>query len=232
MKPIRIISLCLVIFLLFMTVSCDESPNTIPATSNGITTTQKDTTPKKTTTTTTKQSVVIVHPKGSGNVRRDCFHYTAAERSAETGWVNLNHLLAIDDTQKALFDGDSSTTYSDWENLLNSVAFAEDVQLWAVEITFANASYNYYSSFLVGYITVELGNDYNPNFSKKPTVTYWGREEVNGKLMIQLPQRLYWEAKEAEGPKILKSGDVIMDVSGMNDDNPIVDIQFYGTVVE
>lgn len=228
MKLNRIISLGLSILLLFMTVSCDQSP----ATSDGITTTPKVTAIGKTTTTTTKKPVVIVHPIGWGNARSDHFHYTAAQRIAQTGWVNLNHLLAIDDDQKTLFDGDLSTTYSDWENLLNSVVFAEDVQLWAVEITFENTTYNYYSSFMVGYISVQLGNDHSPNAIPEPTVTYWGKEEVDGKLTVQLPQKQYWEARESYGIEILKLGDVIMDVSGLNPANPIVDIQFYGIVVD
>lgn len=231
MKLNRIISLGLAILLLFMTVSCDQALSTTPTTSNGITTTPKVTTPK--TTTTKKPSTVISHPIGWGDSRWEHFHYTAAQRIAQTGWVNLNHLLDVNDHQKALFDGDPSTVYADWGKLLNvyeePVAFTKDVQLWAVEITFENTTYYYYGSFLVGYISVRLGNDYSTD---KATVTYWGKEEVDGKLMIQLPEKLYWEARELYGTKILKAGDVIMDVSGLNHANPIVDIQFYGIVVD
>jgi hypothetical protein len=233
MKLNRIISLELAILLLFLTVSCDQAPTATPATSDDITTTPKVTTTQKTTTTTTQQNQIDGFPIGWGSVRGDYFHCTAAERISQTGWMNLNHLLAIDNDQKALFDGDPSTVYANWDKLLNAyaepVAFSKDVQLWAVEITFENTTYYYYSSFLAGYISVRLGNDYSTD---KATVAYWGKEEVDGKLMIQLPEKLYWEVDELYGTRILKSGEVIMDVSGLNLSNPIVDIQFYGIVVE
>ncbi len=236
MKINRIISLGLAILLLFLTVSCDQAPTATPATSDDITTTPKVTTTQKTTTTTTQQNQIDGFPIGWGSVREDLFHCTATERIAQTGWVNLNHLLAINDEQRALFDGDPSTVYANWDNMMDQdqdyyeiLAFTKDVQLWAVEITFENTTYRYYSSFLVGYISVELGNNYSTN---KATVTYWGKEDVDGELMIQLPEKLYWEALEPDGTKIRKAGQPLMYVSGLNPSNPIVDIQFYGIVVE
>ena len=82
---------------------------------------------------------------------------------------------------------------------------------------------------MAGYISVRLGNDYSTN---QATVTYWGKEEVDGKVTIQLPQKLYWEASEDKGTNLLKAGEVIMEVSRLNPSNSIVDIQFYGIVVE
>ena len=234
MKLNRIISIGLAILLLFMTVSCAESPATASITSVEMTTTPTVTTTQKTTTTTTPET--FVHPVGWGAVREDLFHCTAAQRIAQTCWVNLNHLLAINNEQRALFDGDPSTVYANWDSMMDEdqddyerLAFSKDVQLWAVEITFENTTYEYYSTFNAGMISVELGNNYSTN---KATVTYWGKEKVDGDIMIQLPEKLYWEACEYKGTKTWKAGQALMYVARLNPSNPIVDIQFYGIVVE
>ena len=161
MKQNRIISLGLAILLLFMTVSCDQSPATTSATSGEMTTTPKVTTTQTTTTTQPNPTPGVLIP---GNVRVDTFHLHGKERSAEKGWVNLNHLLAVNDEQRALFDGDPSTVYANWAAMLRfggeTVAFTKDVQLWAVEITFENQHHHLLETFGMGHIDVVLGTNY------------------------------------------------------------------------